>query len=212
MSATFDGAAAPNSAMTREGRKDRSIDELIGLSRGILANGIIDKEEADYLLEWLELNREFADFFPFNVLYPRVYEMLSDDILDTEEEGELMTMLLALQGGTLKEHNNQAISESTTLPLCQPAPEITFTDKLFVVTGHFASGSRKVVTAEIESCGGIVKKDITKKTDYLVIGEVGSRDWKHSSFGRKIEKAVSNREQGCPISVISEEHWLKHIS
>ena len=212
MRETFGDAAAPTSRITHERRKDRSIDELIGLSRGILADGVVAQTEAEYLLDWLEKHREFADSFPFNIIYQRVYEMLSDDVLDSEEEGELMAMLLALQGGTLEEHNNQAIAESSTLPLCEPAPVIDFDGKLFVVTGHFASNSRKVVKAQIESLGGIVKSGITKKTDYLVIGEVGSRDWQHSTFGRKIEKAIEYREQNCPVAIISEQHWLSHYS
>lgn len=209
---TFGKSAAASGAMTQDRRKDRSIDELIGLSRGILANGDIDQSEAEYLLKWLDANREFGDHFPFNVLYPRIYDMLSDGVFDSDEEGELMQMLLALQGGTLEGNESQAVSNATILPVCDPVPSVEFEGKKFVVTGNFATGNRKEVTQLIEALGGIVKKDVIKAIDYLVIGEVGSRDWMHSSFGRKIEKAVNYRETGLPISIITEEHWYSHLS
>jgi NAD-dependent DNA ligase len=209
---TFGKAGAASGAMTQDRRKDRSIDELIGLSRGFLADGCIVQSEAEYLLQWLEANKEFGEHFPFNVLYPRIYEMLSDDVLDSDEEGELMQMLLALQGGTLQKNEVQAASNASVLPVCEPAPEIIFEGKKFVVTGNFATGNRKEVTRRIEALGGIVKKDVIKAIDYLVIGEVGSRDWMHSSFGRKIEKAVNYRETGLPISIITEEYWYSHLS
>ncbi len=204
-----DSGAAPRSTITKRRRLDRSIDELIGISRGILADGLIVKAEAEFLLSWLDKHREFADSYPYSVLYPRITDMLSDGVLDADEEGELMAMLLELQGGV---HDYaEGVSNSATLPLCKPAPEVKFGGCIFVVTGTFAAGNRKEVTAEIEQRGGVVKGSPTKNTDYLVIGDVGSRDWVHSTYGRKIEKAVTLRDEGTGIQIVSEQHWLNYL-
>ncbi|EOK6384613.1 NAD-dependent DNA ligase, partial [Escherichia coli] len=41
---------------------------------------------------------------------------------------------------------------------------------------------------------------------FLVIGTLSSRDWKFSSHGRKIEKAISYRDDnGAKLKIISEE-------
>jgi hypothetical protein len=48
---------------------------------------------------------------------------------------------------------------------------------------------------------------ITKDLNYLVIGEVGSRDWIHSTHGRKIEKAIDYNDRGCRIAIVTEQHW-----
>jgi len=47
-------------------------------------------------------------------------------------------------------------------------------------------------------------------TDYLVIGEIGSSNWVHSSFGRKIEKAMELKEKGR-ISIVSEKHMQEFL-
>lgn len=38
-----------------------------------------------------------------------------------------------------------------------------------------------------------------------------SRDGAHTTFGRKIEKAVSYREKGVPIAIVSEDHWAASL-
>jgi DNA ligase (NAD+) len=52
--------------------------------------------------------------------------------------------------------------ETTTLPL---------SDKEFVITGKLQCYSRQEVEARIKSLGGSTKSDITRRTDYLVVGE-----------------------------------------
>lgn len=49
------------------------------------------------------------------------------------------------------------------------------------------------------------------KTRYLIIGDIGSNAWAHSTFGRKIKKAVEVRERGDEISIISEDHFFDCI-
>jgi hypothetical protein len=43
--------------------------------------------------------------------------------------------------------------------------------------------------------------------ELLVIDELRSRAWKHTSFGRKIQKAVELRADGRPLAILAEEHW-----
>lgn len=59
--------------------------------------------------------------------------------------------------------------------------------------------------------GGYTLKDVTKKLHYLVIGNIGSEVWKHSTFGNKIAKAVEYRDKGREIVIISEAHWINFI-
>lgn len=188
---------------------DRNIDELIGICKGVIYDGVVEKQEADMLLQWLETNRHAANKWPANILYERISTMLEDDILDSAEQSELLELLTQITGPAA--HLYDAHSTSTELPLTKPQPEIIFLDQLFCVTGKFISGTRNEITSVIESLGGIAKTSPTKKTNYLVIGEVGSRDWIHSTFGRKIEKAIELNNQGSIISIISEQHWSSFI-
>ncbi len=201
---------AVSGAFNHSRRAERSIDELIGLCKGIVADGHVSESEAKYLLNWLETNRDAIDLWPANVIYPRLIEIFEDGIMDDDEERDLLKMLMDL--GARPKMISAAASASNFLPLCDPAPDIEHAGKVFVLTGTFCSGKRSEVSEKIESRGGIVGKRITHDTNYLVIGEIGSRDWIHSTHGRKIEQAVKLRDEGQKLNIISEEHWFHSIS
>ncbi|MDG1304856.1 MAG: BRCT domain-containing protein, partial [Pseudomonadales bacterium] len=60
----------------------------------------------------------------------------------------------------------------------------------------------------VAELGGMVDQAPTQDTDYLVIGEVCSPEWEHTSFGKSIEVAVEMQSQGHDIKILSEEHWV----
>lgn len=189
---------------------ERNIDELIGLCKGIMADGSIVQAEADFLLKWMETNQNAAHQWPANILYSRVREYLADGVLDEIEKEELFTLLNQVTGG--KNVVDTVQSMSSNLPLDTPAPDIEFENRIFCLTGTFTVGSRDNVTKLIESKGGKCVKAPTQKTNYLIIGIIGSRDWIHSTHGRKIEMAMELRNtSNVSIRIISEEHWIKFI-
>lgn len=205
-----DHSAAPSSAITFDRRGDRDGDELIGICRGILADGTVNKLEGKFLLGFLRRHDEFHDRYPFSILYARVRDALKSGVLDGEEERHLLEAVHSLVGGEADDESGSA-SLASTLPLDQPPPIIEYEDKLFVVTGTFQFGSRRLVINAIEAMGGAMRQAISPMTDYLIIGAIGSRDWIHSSYGRKIEAAVQLREAGARIAIVSEMHWKESI-
>lgn len=198
-----------NRAFNRRLRTGREVDELLGLCKGVLADGVINQPEAQFLAQWLRLNREASDQWPANVLFQRVTSMLKDGHLDKDEEVQLVDLLIELTGGDASRLN--AHSLSTGLPISDPVPEVVIPGKSLCLTGKFVFGSRDKCKTEIETRGGLLIDSITVELDYLVIGVVGSRDWVHSSFGRKIEKAVEYRAKGHPVAIVAEEHFLKAL-
>ncbi len=201
-------------------RASRTADEILGISKGLIADGIINPEEAEFLVNWLEKNKEFSNIWPVNVLTSRIGEMLADDIIDEEERKELFDLLQELTGGVapceiINKETGEVIeilaNMSTTLPLDNPPPEIVFGDRAFCFTGKFCYGSRKECQQEILERGGIIHSRPIQRTHYLVIGLVGSRDWKHSNYGAKILRAVELKDQGLPLTIISETHWSGNL-
>jgi NAD-dependent DNA ligase len=93
------------------------------------------------------------------------------------------------------------------LPLCTPAPDLTFAGSVYVFTGAFVYGTRRICEDAVVSRGAQVRSAVTKQTQVLVIGAIGNSDWVHSSHGRRIEKAVEYRSAGVSLSIVSEEHW-----
>lgn len=187
----------------------RHIDEMIGLCRGLLADGVLVEEEARFLLDWLRRHREVADHWPANVLYSRVERALGDGKWDADEERELIETLMQIIGEPTTDITMGSMS--TTLPLDHPAPEILSEGRLFCFTGRFFCGSRREVETTALALGAQICPNPIKRTHYLVIGAAGSRDWVHSSYGRKIERAVELRANGTPLAIISEEHWLTAV-
>ncbi|MGE4534689.1 BRCT domain-containing protein [Halomonas sp.] len=185
----------------------RDANELCGLARGVLADGAVNQAEAEFLLQWLQEHPESLATWPFNVLFVRLEEMLADNHLDEEEQGELLGLLLDYTGGGSTQGGATASRQSSALPLCSPAPDVVFEDHHFVLTGKFITGSRQECEMELQALGATPQKNVTQATNYLVIGNLGSKDWAQSSYGRKIQRAVELRERGQPLHIISEQHW-----
>lgn len=188
---------------------DRVIDELIGLARGIIADRAVAESEARFLADWLARNRQVADVWPASILYGRVREMLADGVLASEEQAELLDTLHELAGSGSAP--SDAASASSDLPLDRPEPSLVFERRLFCFTGKFVHGTRSECQAAVLARGAKAQPSPTRETHYLVVGAVGSRDWLHSTFGRKIEKAVSLRSEGLPIAIVSEQHWVHSL-
>lgn len=185
----------------------RDIDQLLGICEFALQDGHIDQDEAENILIWLNNHRECIDTWPAKVIYDRLQEALSDGILDDEEQRDLLGLVLSIAKPPRPDQGHTAAS----LPLNTPQPPIDFTGRSFCFTGVFDFGSRNECHAATEGLGGIPAQGITKKLHYLVIGNIGSQFWRHTSFGSKIAKAVEYRDNGLPIAIITEEHWRSYL-
>ena len=199
-----------NRAYNRARLLDRAIDELLGLCKGVVADGVVNEREAQFLLDWMRTNREGANQWPANILYRRLAEMLADRRLDDREQDQLLALLYEITGSG-KPCEAYVANFSTSLPLTLPAPVIHFPQRHFCLTGKFVSGTRQQCEGAIVAKGGTVQKVPTGETDYLVIGTVGSTDWIRSTHGRKIEAAVVLQERGHSIAIVSEKHWVTYL-
>ena len=185
----------------------RQVDELIGLARGLIADGAINQLEVEFLQKWLVANGSVSDQPILRALYKRVNDILSDGVVDQSEMNELLDTLNRLSdrdfelGETLK---------ATTLPLCSPPPKLSFDGQIYCFTGVFNFGKRKICEEAVIDRGASAGK-LSKKTTVLVIGVYATDSWKHSSFGTKISDACEWRDSGHPISIVSEEHWVKNL-
>ena len=195
---------------------DRAADEFIGICRGILFDGSVTTDEAANLFLWLNKHPMIAEGWLGRDIYEYLLQALEDGIIDSEEENKLLDHLIKITGRpdalTLDNSLNRPLSGSATLPLCpEPPAEIIINGYGFVLTGKFSLGTRDEVKKLITENGGKASGTPSKKVRYLVIGDIGSSDWIHSSYGRKIERAVELREQGHQISIITEAHFIKCI-
>jgi NAD-dependent DNA ligase len=185
--------------------RDSRLDELMGICRGVLADGTLVIEEARYVLDWLERNSAARETFVGRELHAMLLRSLEKGVLMPEHEEALVTLLMKIIGGTPADPS--AASMSSSVPLDDPPPAVRFADRAFCFTGKFGYGTRDECQKAVLSLGGSVHDNPKLGTDYLVIGDIGSRDWAHSAMGRKIERAVQLRENGQPIGIVGEAIW-----
>lgn len=185
----------------------RQIDELIGLSRGLVADNQINQAEVEFLQKWLAANVSISGHPLINNLYCRINDILADGIVDDDEKSELLDTLNRFSN---RDFELGEAMKSSSLPLCDPLPALSFSGLRYCFTGTFTFGRRKDCESEVLKRGATVG-GISQKTNILVVGEYATESWKHSSFGNKILQAVEWREQGLPISIVSEAHWVEHL-
>ena len=89
--------------------------------------------------------------------------------------------------------------------------DISFKDKICVLTGDFKSGSKAEIEKNIVSKGGYVKSGVSKKTDFVIVGRFGSAEWKCGNYGTKIKKAKELQADGAKVQIISEDSYLEMI-
>lgn len=189
----------------RKSIDDRQIDTLIGISKGLVADGKVNQVEAEFLLSWLIQSRQTSDNPVIINLLSKVKTMLEDSILDAEESAELFALLRKITG---ERSEIGELAKTTSLPIDNPMPRVAFKGMEFLFTGTCVYGTRKQCQAAIESLGGINAKSVTKTLNYLVLGTYVTDSWAHETYGRKIEKAMEYRGEGVPLAIITEEHWV----
>jgi len=185
----------------------RQLDELIGLARGLCADGSISEADVECLQSWLASHVQITEHPMLRNLFGRIEDILADGVADAEERSELFDTLRTFTGD--QNELGEAL-KPTGLPLCDPAPSLSFQGRRFCLTGTFVYGRRRDCETAVVQRGGEVSS-LTKKTNILVIGAYATESWKHSSFGNKIMKACEYRNAGVPIAIVSENHWAAHL-
>lgn len=199
-----------NVLFNRAGRTERDLSELLGLAKGMLADGTITPQEAEYLRDWCDAHPDARAHWPVSQICTRLLGYVADGAIDAADRTDLHILLTKLVGGTVSVvigDNDTA----TTLPLDNPAPVLCWPDHVYVFTGRFAYGTRASCEREVVHRGGTCEKNITLRTTVVVIGTFGSRDWKHSTFGGKIQKAVRLRTEGSGLQIVGENHWARAL-
>lgn len=185
----------------------RTFDELMGFVRGILADGEVSEAEARSLLTWCENNPSTVAQWPGREIAGRLSRVFEDGVVTDDERADLAALLQAVSGG--RPEAPTGVGRSTRLPLNDPLPPLDFDGRTFVFTGQFVYGTRNVCEATVIQRGGHCSSAVTKKVDFVVIGELCSRDWLYSTHGTKIQKAVEYRDgKKVPIAIIPEDAWV----
>lgn len=187
----------------------RSCEALLGICSGLIADGELNDREVIFLSTWLSEHEAIAQTWPAEIVFARVREVLADGVVTPEERAYLVRTLEQLTGDSFAA-TGAVGTGSNSLPT-DDTVQVEISGRIFCFTGTFLFGTRAACERALSLRGGEAVSSITKKTHYLVIGELASRSWKNTSHGTKIESAVHMQSQGNPICIISEAYWIRNL-
>jgi len=188
--------------------QDTSVDFFHGIVKGILADKVINQKEVDYLKKWLSQTKYIPDSWFYRDVRKELKKIATGEVVTPEVKHLLLKFLRTVSGE--KADMNPTQLTSTKVPIDNPAPlEICIEHTTFTLTGMFKLGTRSEIVKMIESKGGVFKSHPVSK-GVLVIGDFASRDWKYSSHGEKIRRAIELRDKGGKNKIISED-YLKYL-
>lgn len=186
----------------------QSLGALVGIAQGMLCDGVLNDAEILSLRQWFATNERLAHAWPGDVVYDKVKEVLSDGVITEQERNHLLKVLGDLIGAA---PTDLAAAARVTELAYDDVERIDFQQRSFLFTGNFVHGPRKNCESEIKARGGVVSKVVTRNLNYLVIGGLGSAEWKHGSFGLKIEKVMQYKRERAPILVLKETIWRQAL-
>ena len=102
-------------------RVEAGLAEMVGLVRGVIADGTVSSGEAARLTEWTRENPDVAVRYPANVLARRLERIFQDGRVDAEERARLAAMLEQLAANPAGLAGGFRLA--TDLPAHDPAPE-----------------------------------------------------------------------------------------
>lgn len=185
----------------------QSCGALVGIVQGILADGELQDAEVRFLHQWLRTNENVSLIWPGTVISAQVREVLADGCISPDERTHLVDTLEKLIGGRLDDVAETGLINQLAI---DEGVEVQIAEHSFCFTGDFVFGPRSVCEAHVTRRGGRVIS-VTKRLDYLVIGGMGSAEWKHGSYGLKVEKAVRYRDEGLPLRIVHEDTWAEAL-
>ena len=186
-----------------------SVQFLAGMLHGLLADGELSDREIGTLRSWMDANDFLAGTYPFDEINSLLYAVLEDRKITSEEKEQLMAFFGNVIDFTssynLSEKDFSALKEKYSIGgICAVCPEIVFPDKIFCFTGESYRAKRAEIAAVIEQLGGTVTGSVSRKTDYLVVGNAGNPCWAYACYGRKIEQAMALRKEGASVIIVNE--------
>ena len=208
-------------------------EELLGICKGIVADDVVNGQEAAFLLQWIESNAGLIEStYAIKTLFFRLREVLEDGDFTSMEGREVLRLIHDLilptqqrfatniEIGTstrcypTENKRGQRHAGSEGLELVNPRTDIfdeveaiDFT-AAFCFTGVFALGPRgECERATAKHGATILNNPLKSRKVYVVVGAVASPEWKYGNYGNKIETAMKYRKDGAKTFIISEDVW-----
>jgi DNA polymerase III epsilon subunit family exonuclease len=181
--------------------------EKLGFIKGVLQGGLADGKLSNYeilsLREWVRLNSNDLCLPIIRELKDKIDVILLDGILEESERKELIALI--------NRHIHIELNGQNKTNINHEFENIIIENKRFCLTGNLSNFSDKNSFIKfIESYGGIYSDSVSKKTDFLILGELGDERYSNNGIGTKETKAREiNSKNASQISIMSEVVFVK---
>lgn len=174
--------------------KHGSIQSLY-LLMSILEKIELDKKLTAYkinqLKKWLADNQQYQKIYPFKQLLIKLETTVNNKQIDLINKTEILSLI--------QNYFNPKLDQI----------DLELQDQVICLTGNFNFGQKEQLEKLIILKQGIISKSVTKKVDYLIIGNKGDSSYKYGKHGAKINKALMMQGEGHRIALISETKLMK---
>ncbi len=191
---------------------DRSLDALrASFGRLLEVAERLPGAEAAGADDWEALQSSLAENgvpsrrFPADVIHDEIAALVSArDAVDAEKKSHLIKILKDLLAAPERELLARAWVSDIDY---DAAAQIEFPRRHFCLTGDFIHGPRRRCDADIRERGGLIAASVSQRVDFLVVGSLGSVEWKRGNFGAKIERAMYYKGRKLPMKILRESAW-----
>lgn len=176
-----------------------AIRELQNILKEIIKDGEVSVNEVFFLKNWMEDHYTLRGNYPFDRVYDSLEKVLADGIITDNERFDLQVLF------------TEYIDPVNAYNCDIDEDIVSIEGNHFCLTGEFSFGTRDDVCKYIEKAGGVIDKSTKKSTNYVVVGSLGSDNWKTEKYGSKIQKALEWNKKGSDISIIKENQLMQLI-
>ena len=135
----------------------------------------------------------------FCILYMTI-ESAKDKVTEKEEKAWMNDYIHRLLSDN--EWDTNSGDEKNRADYFETNPVIDFIDKSFVFTGFSYDKYNWAIVQKVIDLGGLKKKSVTGKTDYLVVNPLEAGE-------KKLEDALKQQKAGTPIKIIHKDDLIK---
>lgn len=178
---------------------------LLKLICEVIEDNKFTKNENERVFAFLQEHQTHLSEWPFRILIDRYRDYFSDEKIDGNERGKLLTVMKAI-------HRSQ--TETVPLEKLYSHEPVYTNGCTFCFTGVFLFGLREACIEATEMLNGeyIYNDRPCELLDYLVVGTLPKSGWKHGDWGKKIDEAVAyNESKTANIHIVSERQWYEAI-
>lgn len=183
------------------------IQVLQGIFHGILSDGVVNDKEVFLLNRWLLQNGDLWKHYPFSALDALIRDILRDGKVDEEEREQLKAFMADFVDMAASQPEKKTGGVYDDLP-----EDFRIQARDFVMTGESSHLDRAWLGEYVVAQGGSYSERVTKRTNYLVVGGLGSHVWVFSRYGRKIETAIKYRQAGLDVKILRDEEVARVVT